>query len=140
MKKYLYLLFIATALFSCSKEAQTPENLKQKMLSKWRFRTAKVMNYSAQGKATDSTSVLVTINDFFEFKADGSFNNSTLNGKELESGTFATSTTSRFTLKMPGSTSTCRVINLDADNFVFAVQEPKVTGQPYIETKYTLYR
>jgi len=141
MKKYLYLLLIATALFSCTKEeAKTPDNLRQQMVDMWLFRSAKSINYSAQGVATDSTGVLVTAKDFIEFKSDGSYSSSTLNGKELTTGTFTAVTTTRFNLKKGSATYICRVINLDLENFVFAIQDPKIAGQPYTETKYILYR
>lgn len=140
MKKYLYLLFVVTALFSCSKEEQTPDNLRQQMVDKWFYRTAKVITYSAQGKAIDSTGIAVTTKDFFEFKEDGSFSSTTDNGTELTSGTFTASTISKFILKESGASYTCQVINLNLDTFVFAIQEPKVAGQPYTETKLTLYR
>jgi hypothetical protein len=141
MKKYLYLLFIATALFSCTKEeAQTPDNLRQQMVDKWIYRSVKTMTYSAQGVATDSVGIGVTAKDFFEFKDDGSYTYSTLDGKELTTGTFTTQTTTRFNMKIGSATYICRVVNLDLENFVFAIQEPKVANQPYSETRFILYR
>lgn len=141
MKKYLYLIFIATALFSCTKEeAQSPDNLRLQMVDKWLYRNAKVINYSATGVATDSAGIAAGTKDFFEFKEDGSFSKSTENGKELTTGTFTTSTITRFMLKEAGTNYICRVINLNLENFVFVKQEPKVAGQPYKETRFTLYR
>lgn len=143
MKKYFYLLFVATAFISCSKETQTPENLKQQMVDNWFYRGAFVVNYSAKGKPLDSTRIVTTTNDIFNFKSDGSFTTTNNNGKETTSGTFTTPTTSTFVLRETGVTtsSTCRVISINLDNFIFAVpQGPKITGQPYTETKVTLFR
>jgi hypothetical protein len=141
MKKYFYILFVAIGLFSCSKEAKTPDNLRQQMVDKWFYRTAYVIDYSAKGKALDSTRIPTTTNkDYFDFKEDGSFTNSTVNGQEITSGTYTTSTNTTFVLKESGVNHTCRVISLNLDTFIFAVQEPKVSGQPYTETTVTLFR
>jgi len=141
MKKYLYLICIATALFSCSKEeAKSPDNLRLQMVDKWLYRNAKEIKYSATGVATDSAGIAAGTKDFFEFKGDGSFTNSMDNGKDITTGTFTTSTITRFMLKQGSTNYICRVINLNFDNFVFVKQEPKVAGQPYTEIKYTLYR
>jgi len=110
------------------------------MVDKWSYRNARVITYSAQGKATDSTGIVVSPKDFFEFKDDGSFSSTTSNGTELTSGTFNTTSTTIFTLKESGTSRTCRVINLNIDTFIFAEQDAKIAGKPYKETKLTLYR
>ncbi|MFD2323850.1 hypothetical protein [Mucilaginibacter galii] len=143
MKKYFYLSLLAIAFISCSKEAKTPENLKQQMVDNWFYRGAYSINYSAKGQPLDSTRILTTTKDIFNFKSDGSFTTTNNNGKETTSGTFTTPTTSTFVLRETGvsTPSTCRVISINLDTFIFAVpQVPKVTGQPYTETKVTLFR
>lgn len=140
MHKYLFLALLAISLFSCKKESKSTTDLKEQLTGRWNYVTLFQNDYDAKGKLLNSERLQARSNDYFSFAESDAFTETYNSGAEVTTGTYNVTTTTAFTLKIGAITYPCRVVDLNLNNLVFVMANPKVVNQPYTEYVHTLSR
>jgi hypothetical protein len=140
MHKYLFLALLAISLFSCKKESKSTTGLKEQLTGRWNYVTLFQNDYDAKGKLLNSERLQARSNDYFSFAESDAFTKTYNSGAEVTTGTYNVTTTTAFTLKIGAITYPCRVVDLNLNNLVFVMANPKVVNQPYTEYVHTLSR